>query len=84
MAAQEAEHSLGSVIRGHHMYKYIWTPCLGGCGECARIVSYYAVSLIKDVRWWTTYQESTALPLLPFSYNTLEALNCTLPVYRDT
>ena len=29
MATQEAEHSLESVVRGHHVYKYIWARCLG-------------------------------------------------------
>ena len=29
METQEAEHSLEIVVRGHHVYKYIWTPCLG-------------------------------------------------------
>ena len=29
MATQEAEYSLDSVVCGHHVYKYIWTPCLG-------------------------------------------------------
>ena len=41
MATQEAEHSLESVVRGHHMYKYIWAPCLDerlsfrADGQCA-------------------------------------------------
>ena len=29
METQEAEHSLESVIRGNHVYRYIWTPCFG-------------------------------------------------------
>ena len=28
MATQEAEYSLESDVRGHHVYKYIWTACL--------------------------------------------------------
>ena len=73
MATQKADHSLESILLGHNMYKYIWTPChvvslnfvlsqlahrtdfsSCRCGECARIVSYYAVSVIKDARWWAT------------------------------
>ena len=29
METEEAEHSLESVVHGHHVYKYIWIPCLG-------------------------------------------------------
>ena len=29
IVARVAEHSLESVVRGHHVYKYIWTHCLG-------------------------------------------------------
>ena len=29
MATQVAEHSLESVVRGHHVYKYIGAPRLG-------------------------------------------------------
>ena len=28
MATQEAKHSLESIVRGHHVYKYTLTPCL--------------------------------------------------------
>ena len=66
MATQEAEHSLESIIRRHHMYKYIWTPCLGerlslhaNMGNAHELYQTNAVSVIKDVRWWATNREST-------------------------
>ena len=29
MATEEAKYILESVVHGHHVYKHIWTPCLG-------------------------------------------------------
>ena len=29
MVTQEAEYNLESDVCGQHVYKYIWTPCLG-------------------------------------------------------
>ena len=48
-------YNLEIVVCGHHVYKYIWTRCLGErlslnsyrYGEYARLVSYCAVSVIK-------------------------------------
>ena len=48
MATQEVEYNLGIVVHGLHVYKYIWTLYLGKrLGECTRVISYYAVLVIK-------------------------------------
>ena len=51
-AAPLVEHCLGSVIRGHHIYKTIWMPYtgerLGVEREGGNTNDSYAVSIIKD------------------------------------
>ena len=83
MTTHEAEYSLESVVRGHHVYKYICTPCLGEQRSlvpiCARLVSYYAVSVIK-MRDGGPHTENH---LLCHDYRfrvTPSAWQCTLPV----
>ena len=58
MVTQEAEHRLESIVPGHHMYKYSWTPCLPeqlsiqvDVKNVHELVSYYAVSEIKYTRF---------------------------------
>ena len=52
MAALLVEHSLGSVIRGHHIYKATWLPYVGETllveREEGNVHDSYAVSIKKD------------------------------------
>ena len=68
MTKQEAEYSLESDVYSHHMYKYICAPCLSewvslhtAMGN-VRDLYHTMLSVIKDVRWWATYQEPSGLP----------------------
>ena len=52
--ASSAVYSMDSVVRGHHVYKEIWTSFIGeelSCkGEVGNIHDMYAVAVMKEVR----------------------------------
>ena len=48
----EEDFKLPSCIRGHHVYKDVWTPIIGEVLQCVRevgnVVDRYAVGVIKN------------------------------------
>ena len=68
MAKQEAKYSLEIVVHATTCTSTFGLPALIRAAfslyrywKCTRLVSYYSVSVIKDVRWWATYRELSAL-----------------------
>ena len=58
MDSSSTTYSMGSVVRGHHVYKEIWTSFIGEELSCQRedgnIHDMYAVAVIKELHWRET------------------------------
>ena len=63
-------YEVDSIVRGHHVFKEIWTPFIGEDLECKRDVSNtrdaYAVGIMR-MRFLKSFEKCTEARVAPFS-----------------